>query len=157
VSYAWSFGDGNTGGGASVNHSYSAAGSYQVTLTVTDDGGLTGKATHSIQIDEPPPANQPPTAVIIGPASGLVGKVLSFDASDSSDSGGSIVAYAWDFGDGESADGLYVSHAYNQPGDYQITLTVTDNDQLTGETTHPIQIDEAAPANLPPTEIINGG
>jgi PKD repeat protein len=84
-------------------------------------------------------------------------EVEFIDDSEPGDPSHPIREWHRDFGDGESADGLYVSHAYNQPGDYQITLTVTDNDQLTGETTHPIQIDEAAPANLPPTEIINGG
>jgi PKD repeat protein len=38
VSYAWDFGDGTTGSGVSVTHAYKAAGSYKVTLTVTDDG-----------------------------------------------------------------------------------------------------------------------
>jgi nucleoid-associated protein YgaU len=40
VSYVWDFGDGTTGSGEEVTHSYSAAGSYKVTLTVTDDSGL---------------------------------------------------------------------------------------------------------------------
>ncbi len=64
--YTWDFGDGTTGGGVDVTHSYSAAGSYQVTLTVTDDGGLSDSATQSVQIDEPI-INLPPTAVISGP------------------------------------------------------------------------------------------
>jgi PKD repeat protein len=155
VSYAWDFGDGNTSGGAIANHGYATAGSYQVNLTVTDNDQLTGGATHIVLIEEPTPAPQPPTAVIIGPANGLVGESLSFDASDSSDGDGNVVGYAWDFGDGARADGLFVSHVYDQPGDYQVTLTVTDNDQLTGEATHIVQIE--APAPQPPTAVINGG
>jgi LysM repeat protein len=49
VSYAWNFGDGTTGSGVNVTHSYKAAGSYKVTLTVTDDGGLSDSATLKIQ------------------------------------------------------------------------------------------------------------
>jgi len=45
VSYAWDFGDGATGSGVSATHVYNAAGSYKVTLTVTDDGGLIASAS----------------------------------------------------------------------------------------------------------------
>jgi formylglycine-generating enzyme required for sulfatase activity len=47
VSYAWDFGDGTTGSGVNVTHVYTAAGSYRVTLTVTDDGGLSSSVTLS--------------------------------------------------------------------------------------------------------------
>ncbi|MCU1557980.1 MAG: hypothetical protein JWN09_1975 [Microbacteriaceae bacterium] len=40
--YAWNFGDGATGTGVNASHSYAAAGDYTITLTVTDDGALTG-------------------------------------------------------------------------------------------------------------------
>jgi nucleoid-associated protein YgaU len=45
VSYAWDFGDGITGSGVNVTHSYEAAGTYKVTLTVTDDGKGTAQAS----------------------------------------------------------------------------------------------------------------
>ena len=49
VSYAWNFGDGTTGSGRNVTHSYSAAGCYKITLTVTDDGKGTGQVEAQIQ------------------------------------------------------------------------------------------------------------
>jgi PKD repeat protein len=55
VSYAWSFGDGASGSGASVTHRYAAAGNYTVTLTVTDDSGTTATATRSIAVAAAPP------------------------------------------------------------------------------------------------------
>ncbi|NOZ47217.1 MAG: PKD domain-containing protein [Chlorobi bacterium] len=42
VSYSWSFGDGATSTSANPSHTYSSAGVYNVSLTVTDDGGATG-------------------------------------------------------------------------------------------------------------------
>lgn len=50
VSYAWDFGDGTTGSGVSVSHAYNAAGSYLVTLTVTDDGQGTGQIVAQAQV-----------------------------------------------------------------------------------------------------------
>ncbi len=154
VSYAWNFGDGTTGNGISVTHSYSAAGSYQVVLTVTDDDGLTDEATHTVQIEEPAP--QPLTAVISGPTGGLVGEMLTFDGSGSSDSDGQIVSYAWNFGDGTTGNGISVTHSYSAAGSYQVVLTVTDDDGLTDEATHAVQIEEPAPAPQPPTAVISG-
>jgi PKD repeat protein len=49
VSYVWDFGDGTTDSGEEVTHSYSAAGSYQVTLTVTDDGEGTDQVVAQTQ------------------------------------------------------------------------------------------------------------
>jgi PKD repeat protein len=53
VRYVWDFGDRTTGSGVDVTHVYNVVGSYQVTLTVTDDGGLSDSATQIVQVDEP--------------------------------------------------------------------------------------------------------
>ncbi|HMG74994.1 MAG TPA: PKD domain-containing protein, partial [Pyrinomonadaceae bacterium] len=50
VSYSWSFGDGGTGSGVSPIHPYSAGGTYNVTLTVTDNLGAQGSATTTVSI-----------------------------------------------------------------------------------------------------------
>ncbi|MGY1751490.1 PKD domain-containing protein, partial [Modestobacter sp. SYSU DS0511] len=59
VSWAWEFGDGATGSGATASHTYAAAGSYPVTLTVTDDEGATGRTTQSVTVA---PASSTPLA-----------------------------------------------------------------------------------------------
>ena len=55
VSYFWSFGDGTTATGAVTTHAYSAAGTYRVTLTVTDNDGETASTEVLIQVNAPPP------------------------------------------------------------------------------------------------------
>ncbi|MGM0588037.1 MAG: lamin tail domain-containing protein [Bacteroidota bacterium] len=72
--------------------------------------------------------NEAPVAVANGPYEGLTGKAITFSSSGSSDSDGSIVSFAWDFGDGSSGSGSSPSHTYTTAGSYTVTLTVTDDD-----------------------------
>jgi hypothetical protein len=59
VGYAWTFGDGTTATGATVSHNYAAAGTYTVTLTVTDDGGLTGSVAQYVTVSSGAPGPGP--------------------------------------------------------------------------------------------------
>ena len=120
--YAWDFGDGATGTVAATSHTYTAAGTYPVVLTVTDDLGATSSVTHTVTVAPPP--NVLPTAAFSSSASYLH---AAFDANGSSDPDGSIASYAWDFGDGTTGTGVAPSHIYTAGGTYEVTLTVTDN------------------------------
>ncbi len=73
----------------------------------------------------------PPSASFtFSPAEPIVGETVTFDASASTDSDGTIVSYAWDFGDGASGSGVVVEHVYTAVGKYTVALTVTDNDGI---------------------------
>lgn len=72
-----------------------------------------------------------PVADAGGPYFGRRGESLSFDGTWSYDPDGEIVSYSWDFGDGETGVGPTPSHVYQSVGKYTVTLTVTDNDELT--------------------------
>ncbi|MEM9712164.1 MAG: PKD domain-containing protein [Actinomycetota bacterium] len=56
---------------------------------------------------------------------------VTFDGSGSTDPDGSVVAHAWDLGDGTSASGPVVEHTFVEPGTYDVTLTVTDDEGAT--------------------------
>ena len=51
--WSWTFGDGSTSSAQNPSHAYAAAGTYSVTLTVTDNGGATGSTTHSVSVTAP--------------------------------------------------------------------------------------------------------
>lgn len=71
--------------------------------------------------------NEPPVCDAGGPYYGDAGVPVQFDASGSIDPDGEIVAYEWDFGDGQSGTGVAPTHTYAADGEYNITLCVTDN------------------------------
>ena len=134
ASYQWDFGDGSNGTGKTVSHTYVAAGSYTVALTITDDKGATATQRTSISVTK---ANVAPKAAFTHSVSELV---VSFDASGSSDSDGSIASYQWDFGDGSNGTGKTVSHTYVAAGSYTATLTVTDDKKLSASVSYSIQL-----------------
>ena len=89
---------------------------------------------------------KPPIAALDGPYVGAEGGSIAMSAAGSVDPNGTVVSYAWDFGDGTTGSGPAVTHTYAQDGLYAVTITVTDNDGLTDT----IQA-AAAVANVPPT------
>ena len=124
-SYEWSFSDGDEAGGPTPEKDFVSTGTYDVTLTVTDDGGLTHSTTGQVSVVKP---NVAPTAAFTVTCEFLECEV---DASGSSDSDGTIVDHAWDFGDGGSATGEVADHTFDSPGTYPVTLVVTDDDGAT--------------------------
>jgi PKD repeat protein len=82
---------------------------------------------------EPPPP-PPPAAPVAGFTYAASGTWVDFNASGSYDSDGSVVSYYWDFGDGTTGSGVTTSHVYPYEGTFTVTLTVTDNSGLTGQT-----------------------
>ncbi len=85
------------------------------------------------------PAPVAPVAVITAPTQGDTTQLIQFDASYST-SGGSITAYAWDFGDGTKGSNVKTSHQFTKAGTYIVTLTITDSNKKTATTTHTITI-----------------
>jgi PKD repeat protein len=142
ASYAWDFGDGGTSTDPSGTYTYTAAGSFTVTLVVTDDRGATDTATTTVEVAEGTPTNQPPTAVAsVLPTSGTAPLEVVANGSGSTDPDGTIVSYAWDFGDGATSDLFVASHTYTSQGSYLVTLTVTDDDGATASDSVTVVVD----------------
>ncbi len=122
--YIWDFGDGTQAEGIAPVHLYAASGSYQVTLTAIDTAKKAGNKTRKTM---PITLSAPPVAVAGLNRTVAQGERVMFDASASTSSDGQIIEYTWGFGDGAVARGRRVSHVFDQPGQYLVTLGVTDD------------------------------
>lgn len=146
-SYEWDFdGDGTTDAtGEQVTNTFDAAGDHDVTLTVADDAGATNTTSQVLTVVDAPPENQAPSAAFsVDPASPAVGADVTFDASNSEDPDGELADYEWVV-DGETLSGETATHAFDAAGDYDVTLTVTDDDGATDSVTQTVTVSEAAP------------
>ena len=151
ASYSWSAGGVVIATGETPRTNL-PVGTNWVTLTVTDNDGLTDDDAVQIEI-RPPSAGEPPVADAGGDQTltdteGLGWMLVTVDGSASSDSDGWIDTYAWSTGGVEIAQGE-VAQLELPLGSHDVTLTVTDNDNLTDEDPVRIEILPAA-TNRPP-------
>jgi subtilisin family serine protease len=124
VSRNWTFGDGTSGSGVVVSHTYAVGKTYSVTLVVRDAANQSSTVTKSFTLPAAGGrAGNPPVANFTAfPNAGTV----DYDASSSTDDVG-IAKYSWNFGDGTTGTGKTVRHVYSAPNQfYNVTLTVFD-------------------------------
>ena len=128
--YEWNFGDGDSRSGPLVTKRYTAGGSYQVTLTTTDDAGSVGRQTRALQVG-PALGPEPEADLTFTPTSPKPGATVSFNASGSlPGSGANIVSYTFNYGDGspeEVVTNPLQTHVYAAAGDFTVTVTVRDS------------------------------
>ncbi len=150
TSTTWNFGDGTQSFSASAptptSHTYSAYGTYTVTVTVVDSYGNLSTASDALAIHGPLTAAFTASSPVVA-----VGAPVSFDGSTSSQPGGSISSYSWDFGDGTSSTGAGTSHAYAVPGIYTARLTVNDASGGSASASQVIHVSSVASAGIAKT------
>ncbi len=125
-SYEWNFGDDKPATGVTVDHAYADEGTYPVVLTVTDRQGESRSDTLTVMV-----TNVAPTIVNLPFATGPVGEAVTLTASIYEPGTADSVTYTWDFGDDTTLIGTdltAVNKTYATEGDYNVRLTVTDDD-----------------------------
>lgn len=138
VTYAWNFGDGSEGTGLTASHTYAAAGSYTVRLTITKSGTgancffgtCAADTTQVVVITSGGPALNGAFSISgaeciqqfgFNQCSASTGQTISFEAAEANAS-----SYTWTFGDGTTATGRNVTHAFNNSGSFAVVLTVSN-------------------------------
>jgi PKD repeat protein len=134
TTWTWDFGDGGTSTSEEPTHTYTAAGSYTVSLTAANNAGSNVSVQkNTIDVSAAPaaqstfaPVSTPTSAPALSkvsftgtPTSGAAPLTVQFTAKST----GTPALWAWDFGDGGTSTEQDPSYTYTIPGTYTVTLT----------------------------------
>jgi PKD repeat protein len=140
--YSWDFGDGTTGSGQSVTHTYSpqGAGMYMVGLTTMslDSSGMDSCVYTTFQevwLDSVPPGDCESFILPIN----MYGLTVDFQGYTISPF---ETSFTWEFGDGVTATGEFISHTYSAPGMYTVYLYTIDATGCAFETFTQVWVDD---------------
>jgi PKD repeat protein len=134
----WEFGDDENSTAANPIYTYTQEGAYTVSLRAKEADGDQDIETKTNYILVT--TNEPPVADAGGPYTGTESTDITFNGSNSYDPDGTITAWLWEFGDGETSSDESPTHFYASDGRYTIALTVTDNRGANGTDTTEIVI-----------------
>lgn len=140
ASYLWLFGDSTTSNQQNPTHTFPGNGTYPVTLIVESSGGCRDSVTYSVHIGISfSQAEFTYSNLCLGALNSFI---------DISDTGNSVITnWNWDFGDGDSTSVQNASHIFTAPGNYNITLEITNAEGCTDTVQHPITIYPRPPIN----------
>ena len=143
ITYTWSFGDGKTGTGANVTHSYSTAGTYVVNVTGVDSLG--GKSTATVDVTVAPDLAL--SSLVATPSAPVAGASGSFFANVTGGTG--PFSYSWLFGDGSQSAFAAPQHTYNSSGTYTVQVWVNDSAGSSVHGTLKVSVPAPATSALP--------
>ena len=124
TSWVWSFGDGAVDFTQSPSHTYPNPGIYDVSLTVSNQGGADSRTRTAYIEVVAPPTTGPIPQFTASPRTGQVPPSVNVVFTDQST--GSPTTWLWNFGDGQTATTQNPNHSYSTAGTYDVTLTVSD-------------------------------
>ena len=146
--FVWDFGDGNTATGVQASHRYDTPGQYQVRLTVSDDAGVSNS---DATIVKPITVNPTPMAALQAPPAICPGVPRQWKSADPG------VSVNWAFGDGATATGPTVTHAFSKPGVYPVAATIDDGRGLANSVrteTSILRVNQAPIAKAGPDQVV---
>ncbi|AUG76152.1 PKD repeat-containing protein [Kitasatospora sp. MMS16-BH015] len=148
--YSWNFGDGTAAGTAqNPSHTYTAAGTYTATLTVTDSASPAHTATSQVTTTVSAVGNPLAASASGTPTSGQVPLNVAFTGTGTG--GTPAYHYSWDFGDGTATSTAQnPTHSYGTAGTYTATLTVTDSATPANSATSTVSVTASPIAATPP-------
>ncbi len=120
--FDWTFGDGTTGTGENATHAYVRAGTYAVTLRISNAGGQTAATSRNVTVSAQLPAGS--VDFSISPTDPGLGENVFFNATGST---ANATSFTWDFGDGTTGSGIRVAHSYSAVRTYTVTLTIRND------------------------------
>lgn len=142
ASWSWDFGDGTTSTSQNPSHKYTQKGSHEVSLTVTDNDGAEGIKTHTIVV-----INLPPNASFqYTPTNPRTNSDVEFTDKSTDPENITLSSWKWNFGDGYTSDVQNPSHKFASEGDYNVKLTVWDDENATDTFSMVVSVTEPPPS-----------
>jgi PKD repeat protein len=139
TTWYYDFGDGNYSQQQNTSHTYSSPGDYTITLNVNDSQNISSnvsKVIHVVLLNSDFESS---------PGTAILNLQETFHFNDTSKGYYDIVNWSWDFGDGNTSYQRNTSHEYSSYGEYNVTLTVTDNESNNDTFYQMIYIDSVPP------------
>lgn len=123
--------------GDALDHVFEEAGTYEVQINATDDDGAVTTTNVTVEVNEPPTVSADAE-----PRNTVTGEPVSFSTQASDPDGDDAdLSYDWAFGDGATSTGDSPTYAYQEPGTYQATVTVTDEDGAVNDASVTVDVD----------------
>ncbi len=156
---SWTFGDGGTGNGTTVDHTYASPGVYFATVHYTDGAGMEVANFTSVTVN---PALSATLAVSLGPTSlalpsgSTVTTGTSVEFATAVSGGTHPFTIVWGFGDGSYGYGVEATHSYGSAGTYAVTLFIEDGAGAEWNATYHLTVTAASSSSVFGTNFYEG-